>query len=206
MTFVILHFKIREFTWQSTLSKHSAYIRETFARGNSLCWTVTVMVLWPSLSRSGHTLTASSDGVPLRVLEGSGGLWALQLWQCSSEENCSKADMEHAQGARKGLRERDEVDQRAETLSVAALTVQLWGGGGLSVSGSSGRLWAVSDSCRDALRGGGGGGGLSVSGPSGRLWAVCDSCRDGLGGGGGGGLSVSGPSGRFWAVTPAGMV
>jgi hypothetical protein len=31
MTFVILHFKIREFTWQSTLSKHSAYIRETFA-------------------------------------------------------------------------------------------------------------------------------------------------------------------------------
>ncbi len=31
MTFVILHFKIREFTLQSTLSKHSAYIRETFA-------------------------------------------------------------------------------------------------------------------------------------------------------------------------------
>ncbi len=45
--------------------------------------------------------------------------------RCSSEENCSRADMEHAQGARKGLRERDEVDQRAETLSVAALTVQL---------------------------------------------------------------------------------
>jgi hypothetical protein len=145
---------------------------------------------------------ASSDGVPLRVLEGNGELWMLQLWQCSFEENCSRANMEHAQGARKGMRERDEVDQRAETLSVAALTVQLWrgggggGGGGLSVSGPSGRLWAVCDSCQDALRGGGGGGGLSVSGPSGCLWAVCDSCRDGLGGGGGG-LSVSGLSGRL---------
>jgi hypothetical protein len=30
MTFVILHFKIREFTWENTLSKHSAYICETF--------------------------------------------------------------------------------------------------------------------------------------------------------------------------------
>ncbi len=121
MTFVILHFKIREFTWQSTLSKHSAYIRETFARGNSLCWTVTV--LWPEyrLSRSGHTLTANSDGVPLRVLEGSGGLWALQLWQCRFEENCSRADMEHAQGARKGLREREmkwTSGQRLRTLQL----------------------------------------------------------------------------------------
>jgi hypothetical protein len=51
MTFIILHFKIREFTWQNTLSKHSAYIRETFAghrawrqpvlNGNGYCQTVT---------------------------------------------------------------------------------------------------------------------------------------------------------------------
>ncbi len=51
MTFVILHFKIRKFTWQNTLSKHLAYIRETFAghrvrrqlvlNGNGYCKTIT---------------------------------------------------------------------------------------------------------------------------------------------------------------------
>ncbi len=61
----------------------------------------------------------------------------------------------------------------AETLSVVALTGQLWGE--LSVSGPSSRLWTVFDSYRDGLRalaatvlhpwsfssGGGGGGGFS---------------------------------------------
>jgi hypothetical protein len=114
------------------------------------------MVLWPSLSRSGHTLTASSDGVPLRVLEGSGGLWALQLWQCSFEENCSRANTEHAQGARKGLRERERWigpagrDSERCSFDNAALTMQLWGE--LSMSGPCGRLWAVCDSYRDGLR------------------------------------------------------
>jgi hypothetical protein len=51
MTFVILHFKIHEFTLQSTLSKHLAYIHETFVghrarrqpvlNGNGYCQTVT---------------------------------------------------------------------------------------------------------------------------------------------------------------------
>jgi hypothetical protein len=52
MTFVILHLKIREFTCFATLSKHSAYIRETFAghrtrrqpmlNGNGYYQTVTI--------------------------------------------------------------------------------------------------------------------------------------------------------------------
>ncbi len=71
------------------------------------------------------------------------------------------------------------MDQRAETLSVAALIVQLWGE--LSVSDLCGRLWAICDSCRDGLRAlaatvlhpwsfssgalwGGGGGGLVIRG------------------------------------------
>jgi hypothetical protein len=53
-------------------------IRHTFVKhsraATAYAERLTVTVLWPSLSRSGHTLAASSDGVPLRVLEGSGGL------------------------------------------------------------------------------------------------------------------------------------
>jgi hypothetical protein len=52
MTFVILHLKIRELTCFANLSKHPAYIRETFAghharwqpvlNGNGYCQTVTI--------------------------------------------------------------------------------------------------------------------------------------------------------------------